>query len=849
MMVQHVQRQAGQINQVLLVLLAFCLPLSTSALTVAAFLLMAGWLVEGGFRQKWQEIYTSPLCIAVFLYVGVLLIGLGWSNHLQSGFAVIEQQLKILLLPIFLTTVRREYRWLYLGAFIAGITVVMLSSYLAWFGLLQYADVTTTHLIKKTFHVVYNPMLALAIYLLMHQLLWQQISGRWRWCLIALVALMIFNMFITEGRAGQLVFFVLMAVLLIQYFRKNIVVGACLILVLLPLVFAGVYRGSPVFRDRVDQARQEIEQFQTNPATSVGLRLLYWKNSWRIIANAPWFGEGTGDFFAAYARINFLFSRSMPFTDNPHNQYIYILVQVGMLGLAALLAPFAVQIYLAWRMQDGWGRTRLAFPLFFLVIMVTESYLIIYETGFLFSLLSAVLYKTRESQSTSGFQAANAEAPGRCWLILSYRANIPGSACSQHIDDRLPILEKAGIVPLLLTGPVGKRYTRYHHYRTWSLAPSGIRFEVRHFLRKRLRHRWQFKLAETALLLPVFPLYLVEKVLVNLESEWSWFFTASIRGLLLQRRYRPEVVYSTGGSASAHVAALIINRVSGLFWIAETQDPLVHDRDWQRSRLVFSLYCWLEKRIAATCNAFVFLTAQAMENAGNRIGTPFPGRVIYPGAPLFSGAGGTYCKGKVFRFAHFGSLAGSRNLLVFLQALAPILQRTPDLRQTVCVDLYGSLDAASHALVQQLDLASLVQFHGLIDRQKALAAMRRADCLLLIQNTSYFSTETIPSKVYEYLCSGRPILGLIHNSRELTLLLQQYGHYVAAADDPVAVGKSIKALLNAYATTDFVPVLHERMDITLESAVQSLIDLAPGAAQSAKVSHACPDQGGATASG
>ena len=74
-------------------------------------------------------------------------------------------------------------------------------------------------------------------------------------------------------------------------------------------------------------------------------------------------------------------------------------------------------------------------------------------------------------------------------------------------------------------------------------------------------------------MLPIFPFYLLEKIIINMESEWSWCFLASLRGLLLCRQLRPEVVYSTGGSASAHVAALLIKRWTGCTWIAETQDP------------------------------------------------------------------------------------------------------------------------------------------------------------------------------------------------------------------------------------------------------------------------------------
>ena len=91
----------------------------------------------------------------------------------------------------------------------------------------------------------------------------------------------------------------------------------------------------------------------------------------------------------------------------------------------------------------------------------------------------------------------------------------------------------------------------FAHYRVPSVAPSGVRFELRYLKR---RNKF-FKFAAIPLLIAILPLYFIEKAIINLESEWSWFPLAFLRGLLLCRRFHPELIYSTGGPASAHLAA------------------------------------------------------------------------------------------------------------------------------------------------------------------------------------------------------------------------------------------------------------------------------------------------------
>ena len=83
-----------------------------------------------------------------------------------------------------------------------------------------------------------------------------------------------------------------------------------------------------------------------------------------------------------------------------------------------------------------------------------------------------------------------------------------------------------------------------------------MRFELRYIKRKNKILRC----AAVPLLAAILPLYLIEKAIINLESQWSWFPLAFLRGLLLHRKFHFERIYSTGGPASAHFAAGLLAR-------------------------------------------------------------------------------------------------------------------------------------------------------------------------------------------------------------------------------------------------------------------------------------------------
>lgn len=376
----------------LLVLFAFALPLSSSGGSVLAILLILSWLTSGRMKENLNEIVHNPVAIAVLLYIALHIIGLLWTDDLGWGLHILKKQWKLLLFPLFLSLVKKDHIKYYMASFIAAIFIKACKSYLVWLNIITLppASIFTT---LGTTHVMYNPMLALACYIILQNLLFGTNKPVARYLQIALLLFLSCNMFITVGRTGQVAFFVFLAVALFQYFyarSKTMLVAG---LLLLPLLITATYQFSSTFKDRVDLAINEIDNYESFEITSVGCRLWFYKNTFLLIKENWLIGTGTGDFPGEYAKINKIHSPTMPDTDNPHNQYLLVISQFGIGGFITLVAIFFSQLIQAFKKKDHLTPLRQAFPIFFLVIMLAESYLQVYGTGFLFSLFSSFLYK------------------------------------------------------------------------------------------------------------------------------------------------------------------------------------------------------------------------------------------------------------------------------------------------------------------------------------------------------------------------------------------------------------------------------------------------------------------------
>lgn len=331
-------------------------------------------------------------------------------------------------------------------------------------------------------------------------------------------------------------------------------------------------------------------------------------------------------------------------------------------------------------------------------------------------------------------------------------------------------------------------------------------------------------------LLPVYiavqPFYFIEKSIFNVDSQWSWFPLAFLRALRISGKICPEIIYSTGPPATAHVAALLLSALKGIPWIAELADPLVY-KDFHHTRLALILHSLLERAIFKRASAIVFMADGAMEDAIARAGANgFKARVIYTGAvkpdlPPFSWSPGEFC-----RFAHFGSLGGSRNTATFLKALEVLFAAEPELAGVVRLDLYGAMDELSRNLMKNFKYPGVITDFGKVQRWDAQLAMQKSDVLLLIHNLDDFGSKTIPVKLYDYFHVNRPVLGLVYRSPGLRNILREYGHFAAEADSVPETAEVIAGIIGKWRKGELTGSGWTHSPFTLDSALEKLVALA-----------------------
>ena len=388
--------QIDRINQYLFTGSIFLLPLTVLGNNIFMWALVLIWLFSGNYLNKIKEILKNKLAIVSILFFSIHLLALLWTENFGWGVEMTRKMLPFLfILPIFLTISKKENVNYYVYAFLIAIGISEFLSYIVWFELVEpFGKATILEPTPVMGHISYNPFLAFAIYLTLYKLLFERPMTPWlRTILTFFVISMIFNMFITGGRAGQVMFFASIAILTFQFFRDSQVKATIISAILIAVICFAGWSYSPLFKMRIKQVSYDLTLFTTNPNTSVGHRMIFAKNTFDMIKSSPLLGVGTGDFPSEYSKINSINSPAVKSTVQPHNMFLYIQAQLGLLGLSVFFWLFYIQFQFARSSTDRFvHHTGIALPLLFLIIMISDSYLLGHFTSNLFILFSSFIY-------------------------------------------------------------------------------------------------------------------------------------------------------------------------------------------------------------------------------------------------------------------------------------------------------------------------------------------------------------------------------------------------------------------------------------------------------------------------
>jgi glycosyltransferase involved in cell wall biosynthesis len=269
-----------------------------------------------------------------------------------------------------------------------------------------------------------------------------------------------------------------------------------------------------------------------------------------------------------------------------------------------------------------------------------------------------------------------------------------------------------------------------------------------------------------------------------LPDSLAWALRASRVGVEIVRRDRPEVIYSTSPSPSAHLAAWLVATRTGLPWVAELRDlwSMRHDRMSTRVRRIPDLI--LERFIFRRASALVTVSAPLAD----RLRDAYPKKPVHTvvtgfDPELFAPTDAQLAGD--FRLTYAGRIHRQQDPRRLLEPLAKVIAsgHVDPARTRVEFLSMETMAKDDRAFIRELSLEGVVLETAFMPRETVIARERASQVLLHFRWDEPHESGILTGKIFEYLAAQRPILSTGRYEDAVSALLGETGAGVATTTD------------------------------------------------------------------
>lgn len=262
------------------------------------------------------------------------------------------------------------------------------------------------------------------------------------------------------------------------------------------------------------------------------------------------------------------------------------------------------------------------------------------------------------------------------------------------------------------------------------------------------------------------------------DPRVSWV-RGSVRFLKKYLREHPvDAVVTTGPPQSMHLIGRGLKRSLGLPWIADFRDPwtrMFYYKHLCLSKFADRKHHRLEQGVLDEADLVLAVSPPVRDDFQAQTRTPvhlitngydeddFP--VREPGSRR---------DGK-FRIVHTGLFAADGNPLKLWDALARRCREDEDFAQRLEIRLAGKTDAPVLEAIRERGLGAQLVDLGYLPHSRVVQEQQEADLLILPLRHEPEYAKVLPGKIFEYIASGRPVLGIGQEDGAAAAILRDSG--------------------------------------------------------------------------
>ena len=254
----------------------------------------------------------------------------------------------------------------------------------------------------------------------------------------------------------------------------------------------------------------------------------------------------------------------------------------------------------------------------------------------------------------------------------------------------------------------------------------------------------------------------------------------SVRFLKKYLKEHPvDLIVSTGPPQSMHLIGRRLALETGLPWIADFRDPWTKIFYFKHLSMTPGTERWhkkMEKKVLDDTSVVVAVSPlvqqefQAMTSTRVELITNGFDECDFAAEPCHKAEGGS---DNEFCVTHTGLFAADGNPTVLWEVLAEKCASDNAFRKALKIKLIGKTDDSILTALNEAGLSECVKNIGYLPHSEAVEQQRNASLLILPLRKEPEYKAVLPGKLFEYLASRRPVLGIGQKDGAMAMILNE----------------------------------------------------------------------------
>ncbi|WKK65199.1 glycosyltransferase family 4 protein [Lutimonas zeaxanthinifaciens] len=282
------------------------------------------------------------------------------------------------------------------------------------------------------------------------------------------------------------------------------------------------------------------------------------------------------------------------------------------------------------------------------------------------------------------------------------------------------------------------------------------------------------------------------------DARKYWVRPSVKRLLRYMEEQSIDVVVTSGPPHSLHLIGKELKEKTGVKWIADFRDPwtnIDYFHTLPMTKKSKKKHYELENEVLKKADAVVVVGASMKKEFDDRnknvhvITNGYDGEIVNDNNML----------DKRFSISHIGMMNADRNPLILWRVLKELIQESSEFEKDLQVKLIGKCDKSIFESIQKEGLTDFVNFISYLPHKEVMQYQSTSQILLLSVNRVPSAKSIITGKVFEYLQSNRPIIGIGPLDGDLASIMKDSGNGIMIDfEDSKGLKESILACYNKY---------------------------------------------------